>query len=56
MKIRTIITQDAEVDDQIRCVIFYSMRIKVELQGIIQTSSISLDRCGSCKTGKTKTK
>lgn len=39
MKIRTIITQDAEVDDQnsLRHFLFYTN--EVELQGIIQTSS-----------------
>lgn len=39
MKIRTIITQDAEVDDQnsLRHFLFYSN--EVELQGIVQTSS-----------------
>ena len=39
MKIRTIITQDAEVDDQnsLRHFLFYAN--EVELQGIIQTSS-----------------
>ncbi|HUM84849.1 MAG TPA: DUF1593 domain-containing protein [Lachnospiraceae bacterium] len=39
MKIRTIITQDAEVDDQnsLRHFLFYANQ--VELQGIIQTSS-----------------
>lgn len=38
-KIRTIITQDAEVDDQnsLRHFLFYAN--EVELQGIIQTSS-----------------
>lgn len=39
MKIRTIITQDAEVDDQnsLRHFLLYSN--EVELQGIVQTSS-----------------
>lgn len=39
MKIRTIITQDAEVDDQnsLRHFLFYTN--EVELQGIVQTSS-----------------
>lgn len=39
MKIRTIITQDAEVDDQnsLRHFLFYAN--EVELQGIVQTSS-----------------
>ena len=38
-KIRTIITQDAEVDDQnsLRHFLFYAN--EVELQGIVQTSS-----------------
>lgn len=39
MKIRTIITQDAEVDDQnsLRYFLFYAN--EVDLQGIVQTSS-----------------
>lgn len=39
MKIRTIITQDAEVDDQnsLRHFLFYAN--EVDLQGIVQTSS-----------------
>ena len=39
MKLRTIITQDAEVDDQnsLRHFLFYAN--EVELQGIVQTSS-----------------
>ncbi|MBR1710768.1 MAG: hypothetical protein IJ719_18410 [Clostridia bacterium] len=40
MKLRTIITQDAEVDDQnsLRHFLFYAN--EVELQGIVQTSSV----------------
>ena len=39
MKIRTIITQDAEVDDQNSLRHFLLYANEVELQGIVQTSS-----------------
>ena len=39
MKIRTIITQDAEVDDQNSLRHFLLYANEVDLQGIVQTSS-----------------